>query len=164
MFNRSLTILEKSLGRQHPYVGIAFGSIAELYEFRVATMMHYHSLEALRRWVWLRKSTYLAVLTGAAHQSSISNTDAFSESYEVVQRATSTAASKAVNQLAVRFAAGNDQLAQLVRKDQDLSFENDALDKLIVEAASKEPFSRDAVSEQQIRDRLRAIASEASPD
>ena len=51
-------------------------------------------------------------------------------------------------------------MAQRVRKDQDLLFENDALNKLIIEAASKEPFSRDSVGELQIRERLRAIASE----
>ena len=51
-------------------------------------------------------------------------------------------------------------LAQLIRKDQDLSSENERLDKLIVEAVSKEPSKRDDTTEQQIRDRLQAITSE----
>jgi hypothetical protein len=46
--------------------------------------------------------------------------------------------------LAVRFAAGTDDLAQLVRKDQDLSAENERLDKDLVVAVSKPPNQRDA--------------------
>jgi hypothetical protein len=107
-----------------------------------------------------QETTYLAVLTGAVEQSLITNIDAFSESYQIIQRATSTAASKAINQLAVRFAAGRYQLAQLVRKDQDLSLEGEHLDQLILEAVSKEPSLRDADNERQFRDRLRSIASE----
>src|SRR5262249_33744389 len=90
----------------------------------------------------------------------MTNADAFDEGYQVFQRATLTAVSKAVNQLAVRFAAGNSQLAQVVRKDQDLSLEAERLDKLLVEAASKEPSERDTTNERQIRDRLQAIGNE----
>jgi hypothetical protein len=79
---------------------------------------------------------------------------------QLFQRTTSTAASKAVNQLATRFAAGNDQLAQLVRKDQDLSLQNEHLDKLLVEAASKEASQRKPNNEQQIRKRLDEAAGQ----
>ena len=62
----------------------------------------------------------------------------------------------------MRFAVGNDQLARLVRKDQDLSAENDRLDKSVIEAVSNEPAKRDAAYEQKMRDRLQAIAAERS--
>ena len=65
-----------------------------------------------------------------------------------------------MNQLAVRFAAGNDQLAQLVRKDQDLAAEREHLDKLFVQAESKDPSQRDLDSEQRIGNRLQVIAGE----
>ena len=106
------------------------------------------------------QSIYLGVLLGAVDKSLIPYTDAFNEGYQLFQRTTSTTVSKAVNQLAVRFAAGSDRLAKLVRKDQDLSLENERLDKLLVEAASKEPSERDPNNEQQIRNRLQAIADE----
>ena len=106
------------------------------------------------------QSIYLGVLLGAVEKSLIPYTDAFDEGYQLFQRTTSTTVSQAVNQLAIRFAAGDDQLAQLVRKDQDLSLENERLDKLLVEAASKEPSERDPNNEQQIRNRLQAIADE----
>jgi hypothetical protein len=65
-----------------------------------------------------------------------------------------------VNKLAVRLAAGNDRLAELVRRDQDLSSEAETLDKAIVAAVSKEPSKPDVAAEQRSRDRLAAIAVE----
>jgi hypothetical protein len=47
-----------------------------------------------------------------------------------------------------------------VRKDQDIYLENERLDQLIVEAVSKKPSERDSANEQQIRNRLQAIAGE----
>jgi hypothetical protein len=40
----------------------------------------------------------------------------------------------------------SDRLAQLVRNDQDLAAEAQALDKTIIVAASKEPSKRDAAA------------------
>nr|MBA2400173.1 CHAT domain-containing protein [Bradyrhizobium sp.] len=66
----------------------------------------------------------------------------------------------AINKLAVRLAAGNDRLAELVRRDQDLQAEAEALDKAIVTAVSKERAKRDAAAEQRVRARLAAISPE----
>ena len=49
-------------------------------------------------------------------------------------------------------------LAQLVRKDQDLSAENERLDKDLVAAASKPPNQRNANREAATRKRLAEIA------
>ena len=57
------------------------------------------------------------------------------------------AAASAVNKLAVRLAAGSDRLAELVRRDQDLAAEAEALDKAIVAAVSKERAKRDVAAE-----------------
>ena len=51
-------------------------------------------------------------------------------------------------------------MAQLVRADQDLEVETERLDRLIIEAVSKEPAKRNPIAEQQIRDRIRALAIE----
>ena len=77
-----------------------------------------------------------------------------------MQRASQTSAGEALNALAARFSAGNDRLAQLVRKDQDLAGEAASLDKAIIAALSKEPSKRDAAAEQRMRDRIAAIAKE----
>ena len=43
-----------------------------------------------------------------------------------------------MNKLAVRLAAGSDHLAELVRRDQDLSSEAETLDKAIIAAVSRQ--------------------------
>ena len=65
-----------------------------------------------------------------------------------------------MNKLAVRLAAGNDRLAQLVRRDQDLAAEAERLDKAILAAVSRAKSQRDAAAEQRSRERLAAISAE----
>jgi hypothetical protein len=59
-----------------------------------------------------------------------------------------------------RFAAGTEELAQFVRKDQDLTAEAERLDKIIIAAVSKIPAERHATSEDQIRKRIANIKLE----
>ena len=63
-------------------------------------------------------------------------------------RRAQTSAAAALNKLNVRFSAGNDRLARLVRKDQDLAAEVERLDRAIVEAVTKEPSKRNGPAEQ----------------
>ena len=102
-----------------------------------------------RRSVWL-----------AEPKTDCANTEALNASYTVLQRSASSAAGEAVSKLAARFAAGTDELAQLVRKDQDLAAEADRLDKSIIAAVSKPPAERNAATEDQIRKRIDEIKSE----
>ena len=97
---------------------------------------------------------------GAQAAKLIAADEAIDDGLNVVQRASQTAAGEALNALALRFSAGNDRLAQLVRKDQDLAAEAASLDKAIIAAVSSEPSKRDAAAEQRIRDRIAAIAKE----
>ena len=85
---------------------------------------------------------------------------ALNASYTVLQRSASSAAGEAISKLAARFAAGTNELAQLVRKDQDLTAEADRLDKSIIAAVSKPPAERNAATEDQIRKRIDEIKSE----
>jgi hypothetical protein len=85
---------------------------------------------------------------------------ALDEALNAIQRGTQSSAASAVNKLAVRLAAGNDRLAELVRRDQDLAAEADVLDKAIVAAVSRERAKRDVAAEQRARSRLAAIATE----
>src|ERR1700759_1852404 len=84
---------------------------------------------------------------------------ALDEPLNVIQRGTQSSAASAVNKLAVRIAAGNDRLAELVRRDQDLAGEADSLDKAVVAALSKQG-QRDPAAAQRGRQRLAAIAAE----
>src|SRR5262249_47297794 len=107
-----------------------------------------------------RKDIHLAVLTGALTTLLVTKIEGLDESYQVVQQAASSAAANAINQLSIRFATGNDELAQLVRRDKDLYGENESLDKRLIGAVSREPRKRDLPTEQRIRDRIKSIAAE----
>jgi CHAT domain-containing protein len=102
----------------------------------------------------------LPILFAARQQSLLPQDKALDEALAAIQRGTQSSAASAVNKLAVRLAAGSDRLAELVRKDQDLGAESEALDKAIIAAVSKSPAQRDVASEQRSRARIAAIASE----
>jgi CHAT domain-containing protein len=116
----------------------------------VRTAMAHHTAET-----WMA----LPVLFGAEVAKLIPADEAFHDALEVVQRPR-TSAGDALNALAVRFSSGNNRLASLVRKDQDLAGEVANLDKAIPAAVSKEPSERDAATEQQTRDRIATVTKE----
>jgi hypothetical protein len=102
-------------------------------------------------------ATAVSVLLGAQEKGLISATQARDNALDVVQRALQTAAADAVNQLKARdLRPAADRLVSLVRNDQDLAAETEALD----EAISMKPGQRNATGEQRIRDRLAAIATQ----
>jgi tetratricopeptide (TPR) repeat protein len=102
----------------------------------------------------------LPVLFAAQGDGMVPIGKALDDALNVVQRASQSAAAAAVNKLAARLAAGTDRLASLVRNDQDLAAEAEALDKAILAAVSKEAAKRDAAAEQRIRDRLADITKQ----
>src|SRR5262249_52985954 len=102
----------------------------------------------------------LPVLFVARQQYLLAEDRALDDALGAIQRGTQSSAAAAVNKLAVRLAAGSDRLAELVRRDQDLAAEADALDKAIIAAVSKPSGQRDAAAVQRSRQRLAAIASE----
>jgi hypothetical protein len=105
-------------------------------------------------------SAALPVLYGAQSAKFISSENALEDSLNVAQVALRTAIAETLNKLGVRFSAGTDRLAQLVRTDQDLTAEAGRLDKQILEAVSREPSKRDAAMEQKTRDRMAVVARE----
>jgi CHAT domain-containing protein len=158
LLKRSLAILEKSRGPNHPLVATSLNSLAELYRDQSRWAEALPLVRTATDRGYINRSAHLSVLLGAKRAKILSEDKAVTESFAVVQRAASTAASAAISQLAVRFAAGTDDLAQLVRKDQDLSAENERLDKDLVAAVSKPPNQRDVDREAATRKRLGEIA------
>jgi CHAT domain-containing protein len=102
----------------------------------------------------------LPALPAAQRQRLISAESVLDRGRRVVQRKTQSSAASAVNKFAVRLAAGNDRLAELVRKDQDLAAEAETLDSAIIAAVSRAPSLRDSASEQRHKDRIAAVALE----
>ena len=104
----------------------------------------------------------MAVLFGAQTAKLLLSADAaIDDGLNVVQQASADRRWRSSQRAGgALFPSGNDRLAQLVRKDQDLSAENAALDKAIIAAVSMEPAKRDAATEQRIRERVAAIAKQ----
>ena len=100
------------------------------------------------------------VLMGSQKAGLIDAAESFNDSYKVLQASSSSAAAEAVKKLAQRFAAGSGELAELVRKDQDLAVEADRLDKTLVAAVSKAPNERNPAAEEEMRKRLAEISAE----
>ena len=107
-----------------------------------------------------RKDVALAVIYGAQSQNLIAPNEALETSYLVTQRSSSSAAGHAVSMLSARFAAGSNELALIVRKDQDLIYETERLERNITAALLKLPAERNLATEQQMRERIEQINSE----
>jgi CHAT domain-containing protein/tetratricopeptide (TPR) repeat protein len=159
LYRRALAIRERALGAAHPDAVTSANNLAFLYqkEGRVADAVPI--VERMIAGGNAQPRVALAVLFGA-QEKLMPPAKALDGALNAIQRGTQSSAATAVNKLAVRLAAGTDRLAELVRRDQDLSSEAETLDKAIVAAVSKEPSKRDLAAEQRSRDRLAAIAAE----
>jgi tetratricopeptide (TPR) repeat protein len=161
LYKRSLSIREKAVGHDHPDVTTTLNNLALNYE---AQGRYGDALLLLKRTLNNTASKDVALFLLHVSQtkadSLVSPNETFADSYSVMQRASSSLAGEAVSKLAARFAAGKDELAQLVRNDQDLTAEANRLDKLIVAAVSKVPTERNSKSEDQIHTRIEDIKSE----
>jgi CHAT domain-containing protein len=161
LYQRTLAIFEKALGPDHPDVATSLNNLALLYSLQ----SHYNdALPLVRRVMMSQNAAYkgdaFRVFLGSQKENLISSTESFLDSYYVLQRASSSSAAEAVSKLAARFAAASDELAQFVRKDQDMTSEAERLDKLIIAAVSKPPAERNVIAETQIRNRIEEVTSE----
>jgi CHAT domain-containing protein/tetratricopeptide (TPR) repeat protein len=160
LFKRALAIREQTVGADHPDTMASVNNLASLYQAAGRTA---DALPLTERAMAAGRAQTgaIAVLFDAQGKQLMAAEKALDEALDIAQRGAQSSAAAAVNQLAVRLAAGSDRLAELVRRDQDLASESDALDKAMVaefaKAGAKPGSSRD---EQHDRDRLAAIAVE----
>jgi CHAT domain-containing protein/Tfp pilus assembly protein PilF len=160
LYKRSLAIREKTLGPDHPDVASSLNNLASLYR---AQGRYADALPIIRRTLsqgTAIRTVAFPVLFASQKQNLVSAAQALADSYEIVQRASSSAAANAVSKLAARFASATGELAQLVREDQDLTVEAEALDKLVIAFVSKPPAQRYAAVEGEISTRIEAVKAE----
>ncbi|RZN11271.1 hypothetical protein CWO91_09130 [Bradyrhizobium genosp. SA-3] len=162
LYCRALAIRERAFGADHPDAAISTSNFAYFLQMsgRTADALPLAEKTLANNRAQLR--VVLPILFSARQQRLLPDDKALDEALAAIQRGTQSSAAAAVNKLAVRLAAGSDRLAELVRKDQDLAAESDALDKAIITAVSKPSAQRDRVAEQRSRARIAAIASERS--
>ncbi|KRQ96563.1 hypothetical protein CQ12_08875 [Bradyrhizobium jicamae] len=160
LFERALAIRERAVGPDHPDTATSTNNLASFYQ---ASGRPGDALPLVQRLIGNGRAqprAALPVLADAERQHLMPRDKAVNDMLSVIQRGTQSSVASAVNKLAVRLAAGSDRLAELVRRDQDLATEAEALDKSVVAAVSKERSKRDAASEQRARARLAAVATE----
>jgi CHAT domain-containing protein/Tfp pilus assembly protein PilF len=160
LYQRSLAVYEMALGRDHPDVANSLNNLAALYKEQAR---YADAVSIIRRTLsqgTADKIVALPVLLASQAQNLIGAAQALTDSYEIVQRASSSAAASAVSKLAARFAAGSGELAGLVRTDQDLTAEAESLDKTVVAFVSKPPAQRSAAAEDEVRSRIEAVKAE----
>lgn len=160
LFERALAIRERAVGPDHPDTANSTNNLASFYQAAGRTGDALPLVARLIERGRAQPRAVLAVLADAERQQLMPREKAVNDMLDVIQRGTQSSAASAVNKLAVRLAAGSDRLAELVRQDQDLGSEAEALDKSIVSAVSKERSKRDAASEQRARARLAAVTTE----
>ncbi|MBI5260899.1 MAG: tetratricopeptide repeat protein [Bradyrhizobium sp.] len=160
LFKRALAIREAAVGPDHPDTAASVNNLAALYQAQGRTADALPLVERMTAGRRAQLRVALPVLFAARQQQLMPQDKALDDALGAIQRGTQSSAASAVNKLAVRLAAGSDRLAELVRKDQDLGAEAEALDKSIIAAVSKEAAKRDAAAEQRSRQRLAAISAE----
>lgn len=148
---RALAIRERALGPDHPDVATSTSNLAYFLYLSGRTADALPFAEKILAGDRAQFRVVLPILFAARQQSLLPDDKAVDEALAAAQRGTQSSAASAVNKLAVRLAAGNDRLAELVRKDQDLAAESEALDKAIIAAVSKQSAQRDVASEQRSR-------------
>ncbi|MGJ4890965.1 CHAT domain-containing tetratricopeptide repeat protein [Bradyrhizobium sp. HKCCYLRH3099] len=160
LFVRALAIRERALGPDHPDAITALNNLAGLYQ---AAGPHSDALPLVERLVQrgqAQPKVALPVLFAAGRDGLLPAPRALDEAVDVIQRGAQSQAAAAVDKLAVRLAAGNDRLAELVRKDQDLTAETETLDKAIIAAVSRPAAQRDRAAETRDKARLAAVTAE----
>ena len=160
LFERALAIRERAVGPDHPDTAKSLNNLAL---FEADTGYPEKALPLAQRLIANGRGelrAVLPVLADAERNKLIPTDQAVDAMLNAIQRGTQSSTASAVNKLAVRLAAGNDRLAELVRRDQDLAAEAEALDKALVAAVSKERSKRDLVAEQRTKARLAAISTE----
>jgi CHAT domain-containing protein/Tfp pilus assembly protein PilF len=160
LYRRALAVRERALGPDHPDV---VTSASNLAYFLYVSGRTADALPLAERTLATSRAplrVLMPVLFAARQQSLLPADKALDDALAAIQRGTQSSAASAVNKLAVRLAAGSDRLAELVRRDQDLAAEAEALDKAIISAVSKPSAQRDVAAEQRSRARITTIANE----
>ncbi|GLH80816.1 hypothetical protein SSBR45G_57250 [Bradyrhizobium sp. SSBR45G] len=160
LFVRALAIRQRALGPDHPDAVTALNNLAGLYQAAGRIPDALPLVDRAIQRGQAQPKVALPVLFAAGRDGSLAAGKAFDGAIDVIQRSAQSQAAAAVDKLAVRLAAGNDRLAELVRKDQDLAAEGDTLDKSVIAAVSRPAAQRDLSAEKRDKARLATVTAE----
>jgi CHAT domain-containing protein len=172
LYKRALAINEKAFGPEHPDVAWSLNGLADVYreQGRYATALPLirraaaitaeraaspkentkggqSELRSLRI-VFLDEASVTAHLIAANNPQSAQLRE---EGFEALQWSKASDTAAAVAHMAARFAAGSDDLANLVRQRQDMQDRFDATEAAILKTASEPTDKPDATAEAELR-------------
>jgi len=176
LYKRALLIYEKA--EQSPSVASVVYGMSFLYQYqglydlainyiRRATLIHRHRLTSrktkdsrgLTSEQYSHRLAFLKHIELALHpnqQGSRSELEA--EAYEVLQLARSSITASAIVRMAARFASSDDQMASLLREQQDALAYYQKLDADLINSLSNTAETQNSESVSQIRDNLASVA------
>jgi CHAT domain-containing protein len=181
LYERALAIEQTAYGPDHPSVAITRNNLAGLsyargrhaealaqarqatsiLAARAAAMGRQRSTGARSEQQSLKYAylNHLRIIEGAASAGEEEPASAVAEAFEVAQLASTTGAATAIARMAARFAAGDDELARLVRARQDALDRWRVLDERLVTAAGEAAEARNVSYERAVRDELAALGA-----
>ncbi len=182
VFKKALTLRETAFGPGHPGVAGSLGSLSVLAQERGLTadalaysrkaaallladaaVVSAGQTQAGGQGLLLENSLLFRLnavnLAMAAQKGMISERDAGAEAFEMAQWASQSSAAAAVAQLGLRFAAGSDALAMVVRENQDLLAAWNNKDKALTAALSQLAGKRDSAAIDGLRKEIAGTES-----
>ncbi|MCC6466834.1 MAG: CHAT domain-containing protein [Alphaproteobacteria bacterium] len=178
-FRRAAAIRETVFGPNHPDTAQAYGTLAytlahqqraeeALTEIRRATAIHIvrrenddqrrdegtESERRSARWLFAR---HVGIAYLASRGASERIPELSREAFEMQQWAQTGGVSGALTRMAARFATGSGPLAALVRERQDVQARRHALDRGLIEGATRPTAERDRAQENAMRAEIVAL-------
>ncbi len=182
LYRRALTLSAQALGGEHPEVASSAANLAGLQRqqgrlsealalvrrssaihrartTRVGTQRSTGALSEQRnvRAAFLR---HVQIIADLLAQQPEGEESLVAEGFEVVQLAKATGTANALARMTARFAAGDDELAVMVRRAQDRSERWRTLDRALVRAAGRPSSQRDPEREARLRTELHSVDAE----
>ncbi|MGI9386789.1 MAG: tetratricopeptide repeat protein, partial [Methyloligellaceae bacterium] len=177
---RALAIAEKALGKDHPSVGKSLSNLAfVLYGQKKWAQAYGYLKESTQLYARRARRVGHATLTGQTRTSAQRQHHSFKvlvkaayrvaqeddkkeasfarQTFQHLQWTGGAGAAAALSQMAVRFGAGDDKLAQRVRERQDLKGQWQRLDNTLIAAKSQSSSKRNKAFEKTLNSRLAMI-------
>lgn len=169
LLKRALLIEESLLPQEHPGIPFILNKLVELYRAQGQNAM---ALTMARRVTSLYQQRNRGLSTNEAiiHEAATNQSGFFThldllfrnpgkeardimadEAFHVTQLAQASGTATAISKMAARFASGNDALAELIKRQQDVTDRVLKEEAQLVTAASKIPQLRDAANEKKLR-------------
>lgn len=175
LYKRSLAINEAALGPNHPGLALGLSNLANQYSaqgqftlaldfIRRSSAIHRDRAQRTGGFSGGRlseqKSVRYAFVSHVGYATALADKEGSTaaaltaEAFEVGQLAQATSVGAAVAGIGARFAAGDDALAETVRKYQDAIERWQRLDKKRIAAVGRPPTKRNNINEQKLRAQL----------